>query len=319
MAIPDQLEPTISQPSTGTVLALDVGGTRLKGAVLDAAGRSLADLTQATGADAGPDEVVRRILHTLVALRDLPEARDVGAAGLALPGLVDPVDGRAVWSENIRWRDVPFQTLAEERLGLPVTVGHDVRACGLAEAQVGAARGQKNVLVVPIGTGIAATIITDGHVVDGRGLAGELGHLDVGYDEPCACGGTGCAEAVSSAAAIARRYSRRSGVNVEGAAEVLERKRDGDTVAVDVWAQAVDGLARAFAAATTLVAPDMIVIGGGLALAGPDLFDPVEHQLRDRLTFQRMPTLVPAALGDRAGCIGAGILARQRIEAGGRR
>jgi glucokinase len=298
----------LNSPSD-TVVALDVGGSWLKGAILNPHLQELASLERRTRAEDGPDIVVDVILNTLIDIRDDPKAGSPRAVGLAVPGIVDTVAGRAVWSENLRWRDVPIQALAAERTGLPVALVHDVRASGIAEAQRGAAAGHDNVLVVPIGTGIAAAIVVDGRVIDSHGMAGELGHVDVGHEEPCACGGTGCLEAIASAAAIARRYSRRTGIDVDGAADVVVRKRAGDEAARAVWTEAVEALARALTIACSLVAPDIIVLGGGLAKAGADLLEPLTERLEARLTFQRRPALVPASLGDRAGCIGAGLMA----------
>lgn len=298
------------------MIALDVGGTRLKGAVIQDGTQELWTLQRATGAGDGPQAVVRTVLETLEQLRANPTARDAGACGLVLPGIVDSSTGRAVWSENLGWREIPLGALAGERTGLPVAVGHDVRAGGLAEAQLGAARHADNVLFVPIGTGIGAAIIADGRVVDGNGMAGELGHIDVGHDEPCACGATGCLEAIASAAALARRYRRRTRNDVDGAEDVLGRVRNGDRVAEEVWDQAVDALASGLATACALLAPEIIVIGGGLAGAGSELITPVSTRLAARLTFHRRPRVVATELGDRAGCLGAGLLARALLQAG---
>lgn len=294
-----------------SVIALDVGGTRLKGAVVDASGAIVAEIERETGVARGPDAVVATVLDTLDTLRNRPEAAHVRAAGLALPGIVDSAAGLAVWSENVRWRDVPFGALARERLGLPVAVGHDVRAGGLAEWTLGAARGYDHALVVPVGTGIAAALVLDGRIVDGRGMAGEIGHINVGYDEPCACGGTGCAEAVASAAALTRRYARRTGGAAIDAEEIVRRQRAGDPAAAEVWSDAVEALSRALAAACSLVAPDVVVLGGGLSRAGDDLVGPLTTALHARLTFQVKPVLVTAALGHRSGCLGAALLARR--------
>ncbi|AYY11685.1 ROK family protein [Actinobacteria bacterium YIM 96077] len=313
---PADVPPPDAAPAD-TVIALDVGGSRLKGAVVDAGGTAAATVEWRLTPEDGADAVVTSVLSALVNLRHHPAAAHARAAGLAVPGLVDTTSGRAIWSENLRWNDVPIRALAEERTGLPVALGHDVRAGGLAEVRAGAARGADHALVVPVGTGIAAAIVVDGMVIDGRGLAGELGHVDVGYDEPCACGARGCTEAVASAAAIARRYTRRCGLAVDGAADVLERKHAGDPDAEAVWAEAIDALSRALATACSLLAPEVVVIGGGLAKAGAELFDPLSDRLAGRLTFQDLPRIVPAALGDRAGCIGAAMMARDLVERGG--
>ncbi|NED95676.1 ROK family protein [Phytoactinopolyspora alkaliphila] len=294
-------------------MALDVGGTRLKGGVYGTGGDELYTHAWITHRRGGPEAVVVAVLDVLDELRQHPAARAAESCGLAAPGIVDKVRGYALWSENLGWRDVPLRRLAEERTGLPVALGHDVRAGGLAEARLGAARGVDNALFVPIGTGIGAAIIADGHVVDGGGMAGELGHVDVGHDERCACGSRGCLEAIASASGIARRYALRSGSAVDGAAEVARRARSGDAVAIEVWDEAVDALAAALTTACALLAPQVIVLGGGLSQAGDQLVVPLEERLRARLTFHRRPRVVTAVLGDRAGCLGASLLARELL------
>jgi glucokinase len=310
VTLPAATLPTVAPP----VIALDVGGSRLKGAVLDGRGHALSSLDRPTGAERGPDAVVESILAALAELCRHPVADPAVACGLAVPGIVDGPGGRAVWSENLGWRDVPLRDLAARHIGLPVVLGHDVRAGGLAESRYGAAAGHRDVLFVPIGTGIGAAIVVDGRVLDGGGLAGELGHVDVGHGEPCRCGASGCLEAIASAAAIARRYADRSGARPDGAAQVVALACAGDPVAAAVWGEALDALAAALATACSLVAPETVVLGGGLSLAGAALLEPVAARLDARLTFQRTPRLVAATLGDRAGCLGAGLLARAAAE-----
>ena len=230
-----------------------------------------------------------------------------------MPGVVDEQRGVAVWSENLDWRDVPFVAQLTERCGLPTVLGHDVRTAALAETRIGAARGMADVVYLSIGTGIAAGIVLGGRIHSGDGYAGEIGHTDAGHDEPCACGGRGCLEAIASAAAIARRYTARTGRPAAGAADVL---RAGDPDAVAVWDEALDALAAALAWIASVLAPEAIVIGGGLSQAGAALLDPLNARIPRHLTFQRVPRLVPAALGDRAGCVGAGLMALDSIRTG---
>jgi glucokinase len=283
------------------VVAVDVGGTQIKAALVDRDATPLAERTVPTPLD-GAD----RVLDTIATLVDELRGDRVSAVGLAVPGVVDERRGVAVWSENLDWSDVPMTAEVTARCGLPAVLGHDVRAGALAEARVGGARGVDDVVFLAVGTGIAAGIILGGRLHAGGGYAGEIGHTDAGHDEPCACGSRGCLEAIASAAAIARRYSARSGRTVTRAAEVLEA---GDPHADAVWNEALDALARALAWVASVLAPEAVVIGGGLSRAGAALFEPLEERTRARLTFQRMPRLVPAALGDRAGCIGAALLA----------
>ncbi|ALO12148.1 ROK family protein [Streptomyces venezuelae] len=298
------------------MLALDVGGTGMKGAVLDRAMRPIASLRRPTPRGEGPTAVVDAVAETLLALERLAAERGlpVAHAGVVVPGIVDEDRRRAVWSANIGWRDLPLAAVLESRTGLPVALGHDVRAGGAAECALGAARGARNVLFVAVGTGIAAALVVDGRPVRSGGLAGELGHVEVRGGTACACGGHGCLETLASAHAVASAYTARTGRPAAGAADVAARVREGDPVARAVWGEATDGLAEALAMATTLVAPELVVLGGGLAEADRLLLDPVRDRLAARLTFQRTPALVRAGLGDRAGCLGAGLTAWQAVD-----
>ncbi|MEV4616707.1 ROK family protein [Kitasatospora sp. NPDC049258] len=292
------------------VIALDVGGTGMKGALLDRDLKPLVTLRRPTPREAGPDAVLTAIAAALGELAERAAAGGltVRRAGVVVPGIVDEETALAVFSANLGWRDLPLAELLEQRTGLPVTLGHDVRAGGFAEAALGAARGARDILFVAIGTGIAAAVINDGHPVRAGGYGGELGHLAVDPDGPvCGCGSRGCLETVASAAAVAAAYTARTGRAVPGADQVAALLAQGDTDAQAVWDRAVDALATALTLATTLLGCELIVLGGGLAEAGDLLLDPVRTRLAARLTFQRRPGVVRAELGDEAGCLGAGL------------
>ncbi|MEV4891520.1 ROK family protein, partial [Nonomuraea sp. NPDC055795] len=138
------------------------------------------------------------------------------------------------------------------------------------------------------------------------GWGGEIGHIPVFPDgEQCACGQFGCLETYASAASVGRRYSQRAGLSGVKAEEVVA---SDDPLAVEVWDEAVEALSLALATYTLLLDPSMIVLGGGLAEAGPALFDPVRTRLVKRLAFRDAPPLVPAALGVDAGMLGASLL-----------
>jgi glucokinase len=229
-----------------------------------------------------------------------------------VPGLVDDLRGIALYSENIRWRDVPFRALVAAQTGLPVGFGHDVRAGGLAERTLGAARGSDDVLFMPIGTGISGAMYVAGRLIENK-YAGEIGHIDVGSGEACACGADGCLEAVASGASIARRYNRATGGSAAGAQEVLELMAAGDDAATIVWDDAVNALARGLATYTSLLAPELVVIGGGLSGAGEVLLEPLRRRLQELLVWQQAPRIVVAHLGESAACLGAGLLARQAL------
>ncbi|WP_411574053.1 ROK family protein [Streptomyces fradiae] len=297
------------------VIALDVGGTGMKAALVGADGALLHEARRATGRERGPDAVVASILGFAADLLALGEERygtRAEAAGVAVPGIVDPDGGIAVYAANLGWRDVPLRALLGERLGgLPVALGHDVRTGGLAEGRVGAGRGADRFLFVPLGTGIAGAIGIDGAIEAGaHGCAGEIGHIVVRPGGPaCGCGQYGCLETLASASAVTRAWAEASGDPDADAADCAKAVESGDPQALRVWRDAVDALADGLVTALTLLDPRTLIIGGGLAEAGETLFTPLRAAVAERITFQRPPVIVPAALGDTAGCLGAGLLA----------
>ena len=308
--------------ATGLVAAIDVGGTSMKGALVGADQRVVHEARRPTPRDAGPDAVVSAIeafleeLLAAAARLPAPGGRPV-AAGVAVPGIVDEAAGVARSSANLGWRDVPLARRLEVAAGLPVALGHDVRAGALAEYRLGAGRGSDGMLFLPVGYGVAAAIVADGRLVVARGHAGEIGHLVVEPGgESCGCGGRGCLETVASGSAIARRYAQRSGPgdgSSVSAREVAARARAGDETAIAVWADAVQALAFAIAVSATLLAPEVVVVGGGLSLAGEQLLGPLRAAVPGYLSFVPVPRITTATLGDRAGCLGAAILAREHI------
>ncbi|MEC3994788.1 ROK family protein [Actinacidiphila sp. DG2A-62] len=297
------------------VIALDVGGTGMKAALVAADGSLLHRARRPTGRERGPDAVVAAILDFASDLREhgLREfGESAAAAGVAVPGIVDDAGGVAVYAANLGWKDVPLRTLLSRRLdGVPVALGHDVRAGGLAEGRIGAGNGADRFLFLPLGTGIAGAIGIDGRIEAGaHGYAGEIGHIVVrpGGRE-CGCGQRGCLETYASAGAVSRAWAAASGDPAADAAACARAVEEGDERAAEVWREAVEALADGLLTGLTLLDPRVLIIGGGLAEAGDTLFGPLRAAVESRITFQKPPLIVPAALGDTAGCLGAGLLA----------
>ena len=170
-------------------------------------------------------------------------------------------------------------------------------------------------LFVPQGTGIAGAIGIDGRVESGaHGFAGEIGHVVVRPGGTlCPCGQRGCLERYASAAAVSEAWAAAGGNPDADAADCARAVAAGDPGARRVWQEAVDALADGLVTALTLLDPRTLIIGGGLAEAGEVLFQPLRDAVRRRVTFQKLPSIVPAALGDTAGCLGAGLLARDLL------
>jgi len=286
------------------VAAIDVGGTTLKCALFDHRGRADVQARRPTRADRGPEAVVESILELseeLCAQEPRPSA-----IGIAVPGLVRDADGFVLEATNLGLHEVPMRELASRRLEPAVAVLHDVRAAALAEGLLGAARGRSDYLLLTLGTGVGAAVVIDGRPYMGaHGLGGELGHVSVDPHGPrCGCGGIGCLEALASAGALARRY----GQSADGA-EVAARAAAGERAAVELWNDALDALARAIVHYQTLLDPELVVLGGGLASAGGALFEPLRKRVRRWTRFGEPVSIVPAALGEDAGCWGAAIAA----------
>ncbi|MEV7504385.1 ROK family protein [Streptomyces sp. NPDC093018] len=299
------------------VIALDVGGTGMKAALVGDDGALLHRARRATGRERGPDAVVAGILDFAAELYAYGTERHgpPAAAGIAVPGIVDEEHGTAVYAANLGWKDVPLRDLLAKRLGVPVALGHDVRTGGLAEGRIGAGRGADRFLFVPLGTGIAGAIGIDGRVESGaHGFAGEIGHVVVRPGGTlCPCGQRGCLERYASAAAVSEAWAAAGGNPDADAADCARAVAAGDPGARLVWQEAVDALADGLVTALTLLDPRTLIIGGGLAEAGEVLFQPLRDAVRRRVTFQKLPSIVPAALGDTAGCLGAGLLARDLL------
>jgi glucokinase len=297
------------------VAAIDVGGTGIKAGLVGADGSVRFELRRPTGVELGPDAVVSAVVMVGEELARAAGGRGetLSGVGIGVPGIVDSTTGIAHYAANLGWHDVPFAGLLSDRVGVPAILGHDVRNGALAEAVFGAGVGRDSVYFAAIGTGIAGGSVVRGRVDDGAtGQAGEIGHLVVRPGGPlCGCGNHGCLEAVASASRIAARYAKHAALPPGSvtAQSVAHRVSAGDPVATEVWDEAIAALADALAALIVLTDPGCIVLGGGLALAGSVLFDPLRAALPSRLTFRDPPPVLPALLGDRAGMVGAALRA----------
>lgn len=298
------------------VVAFDVGGTDMKSALFAADGTMLGltrTPTPLAGADT-PHTVLEAAAQITARYAEEFPGVTPRAAGIVVPGLVDDEKGIGIFASNLGWRNAPFKALGEARLGMPVAFSHDVRGAGEAEFRLGAARGVQDAAVLVVGTGIAGAFFIDGKPHVAGGYAGEIGHSIVVPDGiDCPCGGKGHMETLASAGAIVRRYAEQSGENVDGARAVLVRAQAGDALAQSIWDDAVHALALGISQVITLIAPEIVVVGGGLAQAGPALFEPLERQLDAMLTFHRRPRLVAAQIGEDAGLIGAALGARSLL------
>jgi glucokinase len=296
---------------TRRFLGLDVGGTNCKLAALEVDGDRRELLATAT-IPTGPGDPADVLARLAAAAGELAAAHGpVAAAGVGLPGLFDEDSGRVVFLPNLppAWGGLEVAGPLAGRLGAPVALINDARAFTLAESRMGAAAGCPTVVCVTLGTGVGGGVVVDGRLRFGpHGRAGELGHqvIEVG-GPPCGCGNRGCVEAFAAGAALCRLGGLASPAAVFAAAAA------GDERAAEAVRSVVGRLAVGIANLVTVLWPERVVVGGGVAAAGEALFGPLRAAVAAAapLVDPDAYEVVPAALGPAAGAIGAALWAQE--------
>jgi glucokinase len=300
------------------VLAIDIGGTKLAAAVVDAEGGVRSMDRRATGAHPTGEALFESLVELCETVRGELEiaAIGVGCGGpMRYPeGIVSPLNIPA-------WRDFPLRDRLAAHFGVPAVVDNDAKALALGERWRGAGRGSDNMLGMVVSTGVGGGIILDGRLLHGyAGNAGHIGHIIVWPDGPlCGCGARGCVEAVASGTGLARRHRVALSGGAESslpadatAADIADAARNGDQLAAELYRTAGEAVARGIASAAALLDLELVVIGGSIALRAWDLLGPpLEAELARvaRLDFTRHIRVVHAQLGDTAGLLGAARLA----------
>ena len=293
-----------------SLIAFDLGGTELKAARIADGGRVERFARVPSMAADGEAPLFAAIAEAgkLLDVDDSP-----GVIGFGSPGVIHPASGIIVdRTPNVRLTpDFPMRDRLERLLNRRVVIDNDANCAALAEHEAGAAKGARVSITVTVGTGVGSGIVVGGRIVQGAfGGAGEIGHVPVGSEgPPCRCGVEGCAEPMASGAGLLAR-AREAGLELESARAVFE---SSDPRAAGLVERMIDHLARILGAATQVLNPDVIVVGGGVSQAGEKLFVPLRSAL-ERYTLashRERLQLVPARLGEQAGVIGAGLMAWQ--------
>ncbi len=322
---------------SANVIGVDMGGTKILSAVIDAEGNILATAKVPTKADRGVSEVIDRIAGSVQKAVDKSgvASDSIQAIGIGAPGPLDPATGVVIFAPNLGWRDVPLKTELETRTGFPTFVDNDVNVGTLGEHVFGAGRGVQNVVGIFVGTGIGGGIILNGKLFHGASkTAGEIGHIIVKAGGPrCGCGTRGCLEAIASRTAMTKQF--RKAILKKGKKSVISELTGGDLDAIrsGVLAKAIRAndkltlkvfkkvtkyLGIGIGSIVNFLNPEMIVLGGGVVEALDDTF---LDDIRAAAEKYALPNtlsgvqIVPAKLGDNSAILGAAALARQRSEA----
>ncbi|MEV0915669.1 ROK family protein [Streptomyces sp. NPDC049967] len=299
---------------TDLVAALDIGGTKIAGALVDGNGKLLVRAQRATPARESGDKVMDAVADVLAELTRSPLWGRASAVGIGSAGPVDASAGTVSPVNVPGWRDFPLvERVSRATGGLPVELVGDGVAMTAAEHWLGAARGYDNALCMVVSTGVGGGLVLGGTLRPGpSGNAGHIGHISVDLDgDPCPCGSRGCVERIASGPNIARRALESGWLpgpdGDTSAAAVAAAARAGDQLAVASFERAAQALAAGIAATATLVEIDIAVIGGGVAGAGDILFAPLRSALRRyaTLSFVQQLAVAPAVMGNDAGLVGA--------------
>jgi glucokinase len=291
-------------------LALDIGGTKIAAGIVDADGTLLRSARQPTPREAEPDAVWAAAERAIAEVLDGP----VDGVGISSAGPINLADGTISPVNIPAWRDFPVVRRAAAAVpGVPVRLAGDGLCMALGEHWRGAGQGAAFLLGMVVSTGIGGGLVLDGVPYSGRtGNSGHVGHIVVDVDgPPCSCGGRGCVEAIASGPHLVA-WAREHGWTGADARELSEAAAAGDSVALQAFRRGARAIAAMIASVGAVCDLDLVVIGGGVANAGPVLFDPLREALSDYLGLSFIAALrvLPAALGGEAGLVGAAALLR---------
>jgi glucokinase len=315
--------------SSAPILGIDVGGTKVESALVDATGSVLTFHRHPTNADRGAYRVIDDIVECVRGCLSQASSR-AAAAGVGVAGQVDTETGVVRSAPSLGWREVPLQAHLEKALDLPVAVANDVRATTRGVWRHGAGRGADDLAVIFVGTGIGGGIVSDGQVLEGaHGLAGEVGHMVLmPYGRACQCRNRGCWEAYAGGWAIGERARQAVRTDPEAGQPLVERAgdldsatartvheahREGDPLAARIVDATAEYLGIGLASVVNAVNPERVVLGGGVIEGHPPYVDHARQIVQKRALEAATDALevVTSELGDRAGTVGAATTARR--------
>ena len=308
-------------------IGIDIGGTSIKGAAVDSNGRVYEKFSMPFIKGEDGEVTIRKLAYIVEEYISANKLQGkIAGIGLGSPGTLDVKNGIVNYANNLGWNDLHVADIFHEVLPYPVRLTNDANAACLGEAKFGAGKSYETIIMLTLGTGVGGGIIINGKLFEGNeGKGGELGHTVVVVDgEQCSCGRKGCLEAYASATALIRETKKSMRLNkrslmwkispdielVDGKVP-FEAAKKGDKAANDVLDNYVKYLGEGILNYCNIFRPNVIVLSGGVANAGPFLFDKLNAYVKDRnYGYKSTPEVkvVPAELGYDSGKIGAAAL-----------
>jgi glucokinase len=316
--------------SRETIAGIDIGGTKIAVALADPNGQILSLSRFPTEVEAGPHRLIDKAIKEIQRMMEEIEARLL-AVGVGCGGPLDRERGLILSPPNLPgWDEFPILKIIEERLKAPALLDNDANAAALGEHKHGAGRGLKNLVYMTISTGIGGGIIIDGEILHGvADGAGEVGHITILPDGPlCRCGERGCLETLCSGTGIARRARERLATGAESsmtehaggpdrvtAKIVAEAALEGDPLAVEIWDETISYLAIGIGSIISILAPQAVILGGGVSTAGRQLLEPLRREIQSRVKMLPVEKIkiLQAELGGDSAIHGALILGQRTI------
>ena len=308
-----------------TYIGIDLGGTNIKGALVNEQGEIIRQSACPTHAEQGVEAVTATIADMI---RDLAKGEDITGVGLGCPGIVDDASGTVVYACNLGWINYDVRSALKKLTGFSVRLVNDANAAALAEVVAGAAKGAESAVVVTLGTGVGGGVVIGGRLLTGyTGAASELGHMTIVADgEPCACGRKGCFETYASATALIRMTREAMAKHSESVMHKIATEQGvdgrtaftaqqmGDAAGDEVVKEYIRYLSIGIANIVNIFFPEVVALSGGVANQGENLLAPLRREVSQQeygaAYTAKHPRIACCTLGNTAGMIGAAMFAR---------
>lgn len=314
-------------------IGVDLGGTKVETALVDARGRIVASARRPTGPEKGPDGIVSDLIACVQGACLPATERPVLGVGVGVAGQVDPHGGIVGYAPNLDWHDFPLKDRLEEALEKPVAVLNDVQAATYGEWVHGAGQGVQELVCLFVGTGVGGGVVSGGRLLQGcSGSAGELGHITIDlHGPPCRCGNHGCLEAFVGGWAVARRAQEAVASDPASGQRLLQlaggdperltarlvggAAHQGDALARNLVEEIGQALGAGVASIANAFNPCLLILGGGVVEGLPELVDFAQREVRDRALDAALRPLriLKPQLGRHAGAVGAAAWARSHL------
>ncbi len=305
-------------------IGVDLGGTNIAVGLVNDKYQIVEAVSVPTDASRPVEQVVDSIGNAIDCVMEKGRVTiaDCSMIGVGAPGTCDVEQGIVICSYSLSWNHVPLSSMLQKRFGIPVRLDNDANCAALAEVKAGSAKGYKNVVLVTLGTGIGTGIVINGIIYSGlKGNGTEMGHVLIDYDgELCFCGRRGCWDAYASATSLIVQAKRAASGRPESVLNhlpeitgksVFDAAKQGDITAKAVVKKYCEYLALGISNIVNALAPEMILLGGGISREGDLILNPVREYIKEYCFDTReegLPILGVASMGNDAGIVGAASL-----------